>query len=307
MSDYIIVLAHSGMSGNFLMRLLNFSRAIEWAGDRQRSHEIVSKVADDQYINYCWTSHCHEAVNATSHKLAHHWYKQARWTTLDMNTWHAIKKASGRPTAWFFHKISNEVREDIETIIVQIKPGNDFDIPMLIDRRFFNGDPEDFNNNWKTANDWFKACLTSIKSSIEGRGSYIDKADIVINNRDIFDVVKVLELMKELNLYHNGLREIITDWIKVYLLKNKRPEALFSKSQPDDYRYKEQVNKINDPHIRHLLMCVNRKVWPTLDLIDDPYSYLIDFRKELLAGTSFAVAFNKAEARFNEWLKLIET
>jgi len=307
MSDYIIVLAHSGMSGNFLMRLLNFSRAIEWAGDKSRSHEIVSKIADDQYINYCWTSHCHEAVNATSHKLAHHWYKQARWQTLDMDTWHAIKKASARPSAWFFHKISDEVREDIETVIVQIKPGNNFDIPMLIDRRFFNGEPNDFNEKCQTANNWFKMSLSSIKSAMNGDGSHASNADIVVSNRDIFDVVKVLELMKELNLYHNGLREIVSDWIKVYLLKNTRPIGLFSKSKPDEYRYKEQVEKINDPYIKHLLMCVNRKVWPTLDLIDDPYSYFIDFRKELLAGSTFSTAFNKAEARFNEWQTHIET
>ncbi len=304
MSDYIIILANSGMSGNFLMRLLNFSRAIEWTGDKSRSNEIVSKIADNQYINYCWTSHCHEAVMATSHRLAHHWYKESRRDSLDMDSWHAIKKASARPSAWFFHKITDEVRADVETVIVQIEPGNDFDIPMLIDRRCFNGSPEEWNTMYKDATAWYRYCLTAIKSEMNNK---FTNADIVVQNRDIFDVVKVLELMKELGLYHSGLREIIIDWIKVYLLKNKRPEALFSKSQPDEYRYKEEVDKIADPHIRHFLMCVNRKVWPTLDLLDDPYSYMIDFRKDLLAGENFGTAFNKAEARFKDWQSMIDT
>jgi|TARA_B100000131_G_scaffold283049_1_gene290709 hypothetical protein len=307
MSDYVIVSANAGLSGNFLMRLLNFSRAIEWQQDKARSKDIVSKIADDQYINYCWTSQCHEAVMATSHKLAHHWYMQSR-TELDRDTWYAIKKASARPSAWFFHKVDKEVRNDVETIIVAVEPGNDFDIPMYIDRRCFNGSPEHWNETFKNSDAWFRYCLTSIKTSMRlNHDQFVKNADIVIKNRDIFDVVKVLELMKELGLYHNGLRELITDWIKVYLLKNKRPEAIFSKSQPEEYRYKEQVDRIVDPHIRHFLMCVNRKSWPTLDLIDDPYAYMINFRKDLLAGERFDVAFNRAEASFQDWKSQIDS
>ena len=48
--------------------------------------------------------------------------------------------------------------------------------------------------------------------------------------------------------------------------------------------------------------CVNRGPWPTLDLMDDPYSYVIDFRKNLLAGNSTATqCFDFATQQFKHW------
>ena len=299
MSDYVIVQANAGLSGNFLMRLLNFSRAIEWTEGSIRHEDIVSKTADNQFINYCWTSQCHKSVSSTTHRLGHHWYREVRGNVLDASTWLAIKQASVRPSAWFFHSVSPEVLADIDTIIVQIDPGKDFDIQMLLDRYYFNGPPEDFNELYGTANQWFEHVLNQVYTSCTLK---LDKADIVIKNKDIFDTVKVLELMKELDLYHSGLRELVSDWIKVYTLKNTRPQGLFSKSPPDEYNYAEQVNCIQDPYIRHMMKCVNRGPWPTLDLMDDPYSYVIDFRKNLLAGNSTATqCFDFATQQFKHW------
>ena len=92
------------------------------------------------------------------------------------------------------------------------------------------------------------------------------------------------------------------NFIYLYTLKNTRPQGLFSKSPPDEYNYAEQVNCIQDPYIRHMLKCVNRGPWPTLDLMDDPYSYVIDFRKNLLAGNSTATqCFDFATQQFKHW------
>ena len=305
MKYYVIVIANAGMSGNFLMRLLNFSRNITWdRQESQRSDDLVSKIADNQFINYCWTSNCHTAVMATTHRLAHTWYKQKR-EMLDMETWHAIKQGTNRPTAWFFHEVSAEVKNDPETIIVQVQPGDNFNIQMLIDRWCFNGEAVDFNNNYADSYDWFRNMLTTVNTLVEQ--NYNESgADIIINNTDIFDIVKVLELMKDLDLYHNGLREVISDWIKVYLLKNVRPSGLFSKSSPTDYMYKEEIDQIKDPYIKHILKCVNRKVWPTLDLIDDPYIYIEDFRKHIQVGNKFGVSFDLAQRRFKDWQMSVE-
>lgn len=305
MNKYVIVLANAGMSGNFLMRLINFSRAIEWnKSNHYRSDDIVSKDADDQYINYCWTSLCHTAVSSTAHKLAHKWYMDTR-TRVDMDTWHAIKKASNRPSAWFFHDVADAVRADPETVIVQVVPGWDYDVQMMLDRWCFNGEVQDFNNNYSNAENWFREMMTSINhlgnSTFKKSG-----ADVLYMNRDIFDSAKVLTLLDELGLYHAGMADIIHDWIKVYLIKNTRPKGLMSKSSPKVYRYKEEIEQIHDPHIRHLLKCVNREDWPTLDLIDDPYDYLIRFQRKLRNGANFAETFNDTLEQFNTWQKQLD-
>ena len=188
---------------------------------------------------------------------------------------------------------------DVETVIVQIDPGSDFNIQMMLDRYYFNGPPEDFNELYGTADKWFDHALKEVYRSCSLK---FKDADIVVKNRDIFDTVKVLELMKELGLYHSGLRELVSDWIKVYLLKNTRPQGLFSRTPPEEYNYTEQVDTINDTSIRHMLKCVNRGPWPTLDLMDDPYSYVNNFRKNILAGNkTFTECYDTAMSQFKDW------
>ena len=51
-----------------------------------------------------------------------------------------------------------------------------------------------------------------------------------------------------------------------------------------------------------MLKCVNRGPWPTLDLMDDPYSYVNNFRKNILAGNkTFTECYDTAMSQFKDW------
>ena len=298
MNKFVIVLADAGLSGNFLVRLINFSRAIQWDSEQNRSHEIVSETADDQYVRYCWTSLCHTSVGATAHPLAQNWYRQHR-TNLTADAWRGIKVGSNRPSAWFFHNIEPEIYTDPDTVVVRVEPGTDFNIQFMLDRWWFcDDDLDDIAKRHHNALQWYKKSLSIV--SHKATNLYND-GHLTIKNAHIFNTVRVLELMKELDLYHTGLTDIIHDWIRVYEMKNTRPRGLFSCAAPEEYIHADRVDAIPDPVIRHYMKCVNRTRWPELDVIDDPYDYIVQFRQDILNERPFSESMNDAIERFYNW------
>ena len=300
MNKYIIVEADAGISGNFLVRLLSFSQAIPWNSDSTRHHEIVSKEADNQWIHYCWTSLCHTVVNAVSNNLVKHWYTQARMG-LDSDTWRAIKMGSTAPSVWFFHKVDEEIYNDPDTIVVRLMPSLDFDMQMWIDRRYFNGD--ELHHTLRNEYSWMKHVRTAIREHVNFSQNPLQGNFITFYNEDIFNVVRVMELMKQLGLYHSGLGDVLHEWIRIYRMKNARPAGLITNECPTEYAYAEQVDQIADPYIQHYIKCVNRKTFDsTVDCktIEDPVNLFKNYRTNLIDG-DWKTADDDLRHAWNAW------
>lgn len=281
MDKFIIIQAHAGMSGNFLLRLLCLSDTIVWNDvGFSKDHKIVSVDADNQYIKHCSTSSCHMSVlSVVSDDMVSDDYINSRSDMLKPFLWKAISKNSLCPSVWFFHNVPEKIRKQDNNIFIEVLPGKEFDIQTLIDRLSFNGGISEFNDGYATYDNWVVSMLDNIRHYMNMEIE--NYTDIIFENKCIFDTQSVVELMKQLGIYHDGLDELVEKYINIYLEANKRPSGLFTSTAPTDYDFKEQVDGILDPHIRHMLKCMNRTDIPTENIIDDPYLYFEEFRNDM--------------------------
>jgi len=281
MNKFILIQAHAGMSGNFLLRLLSLSNTIVWNDvGFSKDHKIISVDADAQYIKNCSTSSCHMSVlSVVNDDMIAEEYVKTRTEMLKPFLWKVITKNSLCPSIWFFHNVPDKIRKQENNVFIEILPGTDFDIQAMVDRLSFNGKVSYFNDVYKTYDNWVKEIMSSIRYYTDKK--ITEYTDIIFENKCIFDTQSIITLMKQLEIYHDGIDELIEKHINDYLEANKRPIGLFTSVAPLDYEFKKEVDQIDDPYIRHMLKCINRTDTPTENIIDDPYSYFENFRSDM--------------------------
>ena len=289
MNKHIIVLADAGLSANFLSRLLNLSDKIQWSDNSKKENDIVSSNADDTKVNYCYTSNCHIAVDQlTSSEMASAIYINNR-ERLSNSYWQIIKQTSPLPSVWFFHELEEKIYSDPETVIVRVESGDNFNPIWFLDRReLVQGSLiQDDNTDLKS---FIKNCCTSIKHQMNIR--YQD-GNFSIDSADIFNVTAVINLMKNLEIYHDGIEDIINRQIDHYIEKNTRPDGLFTYTPPSEYNFKDYVDSVQDPTIRHFLKCVNRKDLVEKNQFNDPFNNFVDFMDDIRNMKSYGLSEKK--------------
>lgn len=296
MNKYIIVLANAGLSGNFLVRLLHLSNNITWKDNDKKTENIISLNADDQWINYCYTSDCLFPIRNNLPSLAESVYIKNR-QSLQSEKWNIIKKVSPERFVYFFHEIDEEVYNDPDVTIVRVEPDRNLNLQWILDRRWF-GEDQDTEDDFYHHKFFFQSVCTTITdmtSTIHGDGQH------TISFSQIFDTDSVVKLLKDLDLYHDGIENDIDYWIKEYISKNTRPDGIFTIEPPDEYDYPEFVDEIPDFGLRHYAKCVNRKVLADKNEIDDPILYLQEFLKEISEDVDFSEARNNCVDKFYKW------
>lgn len=299
MNKFIIVLSEAGLSSNFLTRILNLSNKVEWFDPNNRLSEIVSKDADNQWINYCYTSDCHTATKNFVSSLIASKYNKSRQQELTLENWNTIKKYSKKPSAWFFHNISKDIYEDEDTVVVRVESGTDFNTRWFLDRRLFGCDEDQIDDVFFHHRSFVTDCCTSISYQIN---TTFNDGHISFNSSDIFNSTKVINLLKELELYDDSMETILSDLIEDYISKNTRPSNLFTKSAPLEYDNHEIIDLVNDKILKHYLKCVNRKEFTDYqDNTIDPMTFLEDFQKSIASGEGFDESLKKCVDNFSEW------